>query len=721
MNASPLPPASLLTCVALAILTFAVALAANRDCFEIAPDGAAWQTYIDYQARDRAPFSQLGVDAHQGDFDAYYPLVGDFTPPGALYRLLGIGRAPGPAANYAVYSFALALVVFLLGRVFGLHIGAALLGAVLAAFFFPPLIVHHMAQTFWFIHLNPHWMQLMILSTIIVIAEWALDGKWSLSRLLLIGLPAVCVTVEILSVGAMVIFTPAVALYGGAAVLASRTRQEAVQRLAAALLAVLVVAASGQAAYLYGLERYSAYHVFAYEFDSDYPVVEKLSIVFAFPFGTILISLGLVGAVLAAAGPRGQLRKLAYAHLAASAAFFCACAAFYVLTRRSGYRTSSPFYFETTFMPFAAMFCAFAIVRVARFGVRREGRWGGRLGTWLRASPSGAVLWAFVALVAGYNFAQLAFATPDLCADAQVYANIRSSRIVDILHSRAAIEPGAAFRGNVITIDWPGAAPFSSADMNALNRVRFQETGNEHRFIGLWRYAIPSMYQYFTFITAPYYLILTEFLSRPQDIQTRSGLVLTRIDAKILRLWGVRYVITDHATDEGLELTSLPLSRQRTLRLIELTAPNLGNYSPTSVRQVADFHAGLILMHDPTFDGRKTVVTDIPIAAPLVEASNVRLTYETSGFRIEAQSAGQSVLVLPPQFSRCWSAVGSGGPRLFRADLMQLGVLFSGNLDARLVFRYGPLFASTCRLEDVADIEQLKIAEGRVLPRILSH
>jgi len=226
------------------------------------------------------------------------------------------------------------------------------------------------------------------------------------------------------------------------------------------------------------------------------------------------------------------------------------------------------------------------------------------------------------------------------------------------------------------------------------------------------------MHQYFTFITAPYYLLVTEFLARPQDVQTRSTLVLTQIDAGMLRLLGVRFVITDDPGNFGRELASLPLAEQRPVRLIELDQPNLGDYSPTSVKRAPDFHSGMELLHDPAFDGARTVVTDEVLDTNgLVAATGVRLTYETYGFHIQAESTGRSILVLPPQFSRCWSAEGTGTPRLFRANLMQLGLEFSGRLDARLIFRYGPLFASTCRLADIADIDRLKIAQGRVLPR----
>jgi hypothetical protein len=288
-----------------------------------------------------------------------------------------------------------------------------------------------------------------------------------------------------------------------------------------------------------------------------------------------------------------------------------------------------------------------------------------------------------------------------------------------VLRREAAIGPGASFRGNVITIDRPDSdAAFTSVDMYLRNQARLDQLGNELHYIGLWRFGIPTMYQYFTFITAPYYLLLTEFLARPRDVQTRSGLVLTQVDARMLQLWGVRFVITDDPGSFGRELASLSLAKQRPVRLIELDRPNLGNYSPTSVKRAPDFHSGLELLHDPGFDGARTVVADEALETNgLVSASDVQLTYETYGFHIRAESAGRSILVLPPQFSRCWSAEGSGAPRLFRANLLQLGLEFSGKLDAKLIFRYGPLFAGTCRLADIADIDRLKIAQGRVFPR----
>ena len=189
--------------------------------------------------------------------------------------------------------------------------------------------------------------------------------------------------------------------------------------------------------------------------------------------------------------------------------------------------------------------------------------------------------------------------------------------------------------------------------------------------------------------------------------------VLTRPNEPILRLWGVRFVIADYALGFGQTQIEIPVPGQANVRLAELPDANLGDYSPTEVRSIGSFREGLATMHAPSFDGRLTLVTEQPLVGPFVPAVDAHLVYEKDGFSVSASSAGRSILVLPVQYSRCWSVSGEGGPILFRANLMQLGISFAGKLDAKLVFRFGPFLASACRIEDIKDIERLGIREAR--------
>ena len=207
--------------------------------------------------------------------------------------------------------------------------------------------------------------------------------------------------------------------------------------------------------------------------------------------------------------------------------------------------------------------------------------------------------------------------------------------------------------------------------------------------------------------------MLTDFLSDPADHQLRSVIVMTHIDPGFMALWGVRYVITDNDAQSGREVARIPTAHLGTLRLIELPHPNLGDYSPVETVHADDFATALRLMHQADFDGRRMVVTEERFDQTLVPAHDVELVYTKEGLHLKAESTGHSLLVLPTQYSHCWTADGAGDPRLFRANAAQLGVSFTGKLDVNLVFRLGPILAGACRVEDLHDMERLRITQAR--------
>jgi hypothetical protein len=82
------------------------------------------------------------------------------------------------------------------------------------------------------------------------------------------------------------------------------------------------------------------------------------------------------------------------------------------------------------------------------------------------------------------------------------------------------------------------------------------------------------------------------------------------------------------------------------------------------------------------------------------------------GLSLNAESEGESLLVLPVQYSHCWVATD---PRVtfFRANLMQLGLRFSGRLASEIKLKFGPFWHSYCRRQDAHDAERLNMAGAR--------
>jgi len=187
---------------------------------------------------------------------------------------------------------------------------------------------------------------------------------------------------------------------------------------------------------------------------------------------------------------------------------------------------------------------------------------------------------------------------------------------------------------------------------------------------------------------------------------------------------GVRYVL--HAQPDGEEARSPPddavLRRQFgpvtvgglkvTHTVYEYNDTNVGNYSPTNVVIARDAPSMLQHLWLPSFDPRQSIVLSERIEPPLVEASGGKMFFERGAIRVQAESQGHSLLLLPLQYSRCLVLSEAGKTKLLPANLVQMAVLFQGSVDLRIHFEYG-FFRPGCRRQDLADLAELGIFDEK--------
>jgi hypothetical protein len=198
---------------------------------------------------------------------------------------------------------------------------------------------------------------------------------------------------------------------------------------------------------------------------------------------------------------------------------------------------------------------------------------------------------------------------------------------------------------------------------------------------------------------------------------------ITQPNEKMMSLWGVRYLIADHPLLFGSERVQMPVPLSdppfynSPIRLYELSEPNLGNYSPTEIMRVKGATEMLAVMRRSDFDGKRMVVTDADIAAHFAPARAASMTLIEGGLALRAESDGDSILVLPVQYSHCWTAKQDEQITLFRANLMQLGVRFSGRLSSEIKFTFGPFWNSYCRRQDARDADRLDMVGARIQTR----
>src|SRR3974390_1007090 len=86
-------------------------LSHNKVCLLNDLDGETWKITIQSQVENRASFTFTGVDALQGNFDAWYPTYGEYLVPVALSNLLGLNPYGPLGDTFLYFTYAALLLI----------------------------------------------------------------------------------------------------------------------------------------------------------------------------------------------------------------------------------------------------------------------------------------------------------------------------------------------------------------------------------------------------------------------------------------------------------------------------------------------------------------------------------------------------------------------------------------------------------------------------------
>lgn len=202
------------------------------------------------------------------------------------------------------------------------------------------------------------------------------------------------------------------------------------------------------------------------------------------------------------------------------------------------------------------------------------------------------------------------------------------------------------------------------------------------------------------------------FLFRQGDLQIRHLPGFRQINPRILEVLGVRYIVTDSKRpvvgyEPVFEWSEQQGSSLIVVHILESVKYNDSSFSPTRVHITETLREGLDVLADPSLDLSTTVVTSEGELGPLTRADGASLDYVNRDLRVQGVSTARSLLVIPVEFSNCWAIhprpSSSDDIRLIRVNVLQLGVLFSGKLDADLRYRFWPMRNSDCRANDLRE------------------
>ena len=671
----------------------------NRDNLLGFIDGQYLLTLI-HSENELGPF-RLGFSTNplQGLDDLWYLFNTRWIPELAIASLLPNG-VWGKIAVQTTAALELFVGIGLLAAWLGAGTKKATVAAWLAALAIAPL---SWPSLFYGIAADGPQFVSLTLMAILVVPLWVRVGKGSPWQ------DAICACVISLimwiyatAFGLFVLLTaPFLMVFGTVFLAASRRAYVELRRKLfwmACILIVLVLSGLPQA--LLGVALDSSFHFFR---DQAYRPQHRLidGSFLLRPHERLswgLVVLGLAGAVLSLRSRNERMRCFAVATLIL-ATFIVIASLIYATF---GDFVAIPRYYEYVLWPIYAMFAAFLICdswRIIRVSLLKQ------------LEPSAPAWWLLVAPFLGVLFLHGSNYLNNWQNPLPNVYPPKPSAITALLSSKIGIARDSPFRGRVVTLTGQGLAnPVSWGDMFDRDVKLINAVGNEYRTIGLWYYNVPTLIEFTHTIPPLFYAVATRYLVQPGDIQDRDILNMRFPNLQILRLLGVRYIISDGGVTPGtvriLEQgagTGMP-----SLAVDEIADVNLG-LSPIQSVPLVSAPAALSWLGDKNVDFKQMAILGGAAAAGRFRAArDISIRIERGGWRARATSDGRSLLVVPFAYSNCLRVVHSDGgqiPELRRADLLLTGIVFDRVLDATIEYRQGPFENAGCRLKDFEAIK----------------
>lgn len=662
-------------------------------------DGQYLLTLIDNQRQFGTRLPSFSINPLQGLGDIWYFTNTTWIPEFLMARIFDAPNVRVVVLQFAAFTEVFLAVSLLSYWLNGSIVKAAasgwLAGLIIFPFTYPALIYNVVpdAPQFAFLVSVPIAIVPLLFSIGRHSALW--DAGASCAIVLLMW-------IQFLALGLFVALTYPFLVFVGMALLigSRRNRATLLRRVIWGVLIVVALVASGLPQILLAFVSDTAFQFFPADLARDAHTLGDGSLLFRLsePIGVLVAAIGLVGAGYGSVFGSDRARVLG---LATWALVFCILAAS-LIYEVLGFRGAKPIYYEYVLWPIYAIFVVSVLsslwIAVPRLAAVDRLRPLAHHAAWI-----GLPLFAIVVLH-GANY---------LKGDENSRPNIyppKSSAIIESLRQSIGLSPGHMFNGRVVTMTSSESPGRSWGDAFGYDLSLIRSIGNDHRTIGMWFYNIPTLIEFNHAIRPLLFAVTKSFLARDRDGQQLNILNFNHADNRVLRLLGVRYLVTDQrAPVDGaqrirtMQVPGLPLP----LGLDELANPNIG-VSPTKV--VIDKGRGAMLrLSDSEFDFETTAILPGEIETPLTKAADISISVENGGLRIRASSVDKSLVVIPFQYSHCLHALSrqSGKQvKLVRADFLLTGILFRGTLDADIEYQQGPFRGALCGLSDLREDQQ---------------
>lgn len=503
----------------------------------------------------------------------------------------------------------------------------------------------------------------------------------------------------IISPTRLVIISPLCLLLMVHALIKAKDPKEFWRKLIMGAFILFATIVTGWLQYVFGLILYTAANVFSAYLTGGYHSLIYVSILFqgqipSSTWGPSLFYTSILGTLLAVY-QSAKFRSIGITILLAQLLIVGGGAL--LMFQPKPWIGPAPIYFEALLFPFYALFTGYLIVKI--LGLIPSFKLSAKWYDFSLPCIFSLVILLSVTIQPPNTVRKNSYSLPPL-----------STPITDILEKEIALDLNSLFWGRVINVvpnmDWIQQCAYFKAIDGA--------TGNDHQSSGLWLKHIPTLHEFNQLITPSFFRIYRRFLAHSGEPFFRSWTSFSTVNLKILKLLGVRFIITTIPEINETKLRAhlrLDKNSLPDLYLHELQKTNTRGLSAKRVIRVSSFQAAENFMDSIEFNLEDAVIISNAKSTleHYVTATKSKLSVEKGGFHLQAVSTGKTLLILPIEYSHCLNINSLSGPapKIIRVDAALTGVIFNRNVDVLLDNMTGPFTNPRCKIADYFDFKKI--------------
>lgn len=236
----------------------------------------------------------------------------------------------------------------------------------------------------------------------------------------------------------------------------------------------------------------------------------------------------------------------------------------------------------------------------------------------------------------------------------------------------------------------------------------YANVGTDFQRTMVWSKGIPTLNEFGHHISPLSYLAIQNAFVKGKPSMSRNILIYNSYNEHLADLFGIRFVMSNLPLNyRDLELKAQIKTPDGSIFFYKRNLVNNGILSPNQPILLNRYSSSFSAIRQTSFNPRNNFTLhkhQYVLPKTLTPAIRTSLALASGGYHVRAQSKNSSILVLPIEYSNCFT-IQDTNAKLIQVNGAFLGIVFQSNLDSKLSYINSPFKNSLCRIRNFLQLE----------------